>query len=87
MMTTVLPLLALALGYPVGLLFFGSLHRVSVALAQGNMAVIWWQALRMVVLGLILYGAVRLGALVLIALVVGMMIARHRVLTRIKAGS
>jgi hypothetical protein len=82
MIRDLLALLALAAGYPVGLLFFGSLQRVARAMAAGRMSAVLWQGLRMALLAAVLWAFARMGALMLLAVVAGMMVARQRVLAR-----
>jgi hypothetical protein len=78
-----LPVLAFAVCYPIGLAFFGSLRWVANGLIAGRMSAAALQLARFVALGLVLWGLVLLGPLCLIAGTAGALVAQRRVIAKL----
>jgi hypothetical protein len=78
----VLPLVALAVGYVIGLLHFRSLEGVVRRVISGDISAVLLQIVRLAGLGVVLWLFALIGASVLLAGAVGVLLARARVLVR-----
>lgn len=80
-------LLALGAGFGAGLLYFGAIWRSAQALVGGRaglVSTLLGSLLRLALLGALLLGAVRGGALPLLAAAAGLLLARQVVLRRVR---
>ncbi|MCC0018768.1 MAG: hypothetical protein H6887_06215 [Hoeflea sp.] len=78
-------LAVLAAGYGAGLVHFATLETVARRIAGGRLSAVALQIGRLAALGLFLFLLVKLGAIELLLGSAGIMLARSRVLARVRA--